>query len=414
MTTTATADDVPQIFTYEAQTDDGRRLAGTIEATDAEAALDRLHAMRLRVIAVTPASQRVRSKALRGSDFLAFNQQLAQLTAAGMPLERGLRLIAGDIRSRRLKVTIERLASELESGTPLDQAFEKHREKFPPLYGRLVRAGVKSGDLSAVLLGLGRHLELVQRLRDVLWRALSYPLMVLVAMGFLLSFLGIVVLPRFVDVYSGLKVPLPGVTLVLLQVSRAAPVLLAITLAGLIGGPIVWRILQWLGYSGAVVERLVVPLPLVGPVLRANMAARWCDAVRLGVQAGLDLPGAIELAEDATRSGRLARDGRAMIDALAVGKPLTDARTGILPATVPATIQFASGYHDLGPTLQSLSEMYQRQAELRLNAIPEILTPLMVVLIAVLIGFVIVALMAPFIALLNGMSAGTFSGKRRW
>ena len=66
------------------------------------------------------------------------------------------------------------------------------------------------------------------------------------------------------------------------------------------------------------VERLVLPLPLVGPVLRANLAARWCDAVRLGTQAGLDLPTAIGLAQDATRSGRLAKDGKAMTEGQSV------------------------------------------------------------------------------------------------
>ncbi|HXE55746.1 MAG TPA: type II secretion system F family protein, partial [Tepidisphaeraceae bacterium] len=270
---------------------------------------------------------------------------------------------------------------------------------------------VKSGDLSAVLLGLGRHMELVRRLREVLWRAVSYPLFVLIAMGFLLSFLGMVVSPRFQEVYAGLKMELPPITQAMFAVSRAAPVLLGLLLAVVILGPIVWRILQWLGYSNVVVERLVLPLPVVGPVLRANLAARWCDAVRLGAQAGFDLPAAIELAQDATRSGRLAQDGKAMIDALASGKPLTEATTRVLPATIPATIQFASEYHDLVPTLQSLSEMYQRQADLRLNAIPEILTPLLVILMALLIGFVLIALLAPFGSLVDHSIGGTSSGR---
>src|SRR5882724_3171552 len=258
MTTTSTFDNIaPQTFTYEAQTDDGHRLTGTMEAVDAEQAMNRLRTMRLRVTALnlaTPESRAIGGKALRGADFIAFNEQVAQLAAAGLPLEQGLRLIAADIRSRRLRATLEKLAAELESGTPLEQAFDKYRGSFPPLYGRLVRAGVKSGDLSGVLLGLGRHLELIQRLRSVLWRTVSYPMFVLIAMGFLISFLGIVVLPQYGAIYRDFHIRLPAITQFLLSFSTVAPALLVTLLVLILGGPIVWRILERMGYSTAIVE----------------------------------------------------------------------------------------------------------------------------------------------------------------
>lgn len=409
MSTTDTPISVPEsIFAYQAQTEDGRRLSGTIESANAESAMDRLRAMRLRIVEVTPTTSPAGTpgRPIRGDDFQAFNQQLAQLTAAGLPIEQGLRLIAADMRRRRFRRTIEALASEMESGTPLDQAFEKYRGKFPPLYGRLVRAGVKSGNLSAVLLGLGRHLDLVQRLRSTLWRATSYPLFVLIMLGFLLSFLGMWVLPQFEQVYASFRIALPAITRLLLAISHAAPVLLGLMLILVIGGPILWGVLVRLGYSGPVIETLLVPAPLIGPVLRANLVARWCDAVKVGVDAGLDLPGAIELATDATASARLGADGKALIDTLAAGRPLASAQTRLLPATVPAAMQFASGFHDLSTTLGTLSEMYQRQAELRMNAIPGIITPMLVIFIALLIGFVVIALMAPLLVLITGVSGG--------
>jgi len=415
MTTTSLPSPSPgswQTYAYDAQTDDGHRLSGTIEVADAEEAMSRLRSMRLRVLALVPAQPKPPStgKALSGDDFIAFNEQIAQLAAAGLPLEQGLRLIAADIHSRRLKSTLQGLATELESGTPLPQAFDKFRGNFPPLYGRLVQAGVRTGDLSGVLLGLGRHLELIQRLRSVLWRTVSYPLFVLIAIGFLLAFLGILVLPQYDAIFRDFHIRLPALTILVLQLGRFAPALLVILLVIILGGPIAWKIAERLGYSTPIVEWVFVPTPLIGPVLRANMIARWCDAVRLGVQSGMDLPAAIELAGDATRSGRLTADGKSLIEALANGRPLTTARTDILPATVPAAIQYASGHADLAGTLGSLGDMYQRQAELRMSALPGILTPLLLLFIAVLIGAVIAALMLPFVSLIEGM---TSSGSRK-
>jgi type II secretory pathway component PulF len=412
MTTTSIPSPAPgswQTYAYDAQTDDGHRLSGTIEVTDAEEAMSRLRSMRLRVLALVPAQPKPPStgKALRGDDFIAFNEQIAQLAAAGLPLEQGLRLIAADIHGRRLKSTLQSLATELESGTPLPQAFDKYRGNFPPLYGSLVQAGVRSGDLSGVLLGLGRHLELIQRLRSVLWRTISYPLFVLIAIGFLLSFLGILVLPQYATIFQDFHLRLPALTMLALELGRFAPALLVILIAIVLGGPIAWKIAERLGYSTPIVEWVMVPSPLVGPVLRANMIARWCDAVRLGVQSGMDLPAAIELAGDATRSGRLTTDGKNLIDALANGRALNTARTSILPATVPAAIQYASGHADLASTLGSLSEMYQRQAELRLSALPGILTPLLLLFIAIIVGALSAALMLPFVNLLEGMTSST-------
>ena len=136
MTTASSTNDPPsplRVFAYEAQTDDGQRVSGTMEAVDAEQAMNRLRTMRVRVLELNLTAPRPSpAKTLRGEDFIAFNEQLAQLAKAGLPLEQGLRLIATDIRGRRLKTTIEQLATELEKGTPLDQAFEKHQDRFPP------------------------------------------------------------------------------------------------------------------------------------------------------------------------------------------------------------------------------------------------------------------------------------------
>ena len=161
-------------FGFRAQTHDGLSMSGTLEASDVDDANRQLHALGLRVVELEPRPAAALAPAggprLRGEDFIAFNQQLAHLTSAGLPIEHGLRLIAQDARRGRLARTIQQLADELERGTPLPQALAKYESKFPPLYARLVEAGVKSNNLPAMLLNLGRHAEMVQRLRAAIWR----------------------------------------------------------------------------------------------------------------------------------------------------------------------------------------------------------------------------------------------------
>src|SRR5687768_11967976 len=160
----------PLAFAYQAQNELGQAVSGTIDAADASQAQRLLQSLRLRVIQIDPASRPPRPKAITGDDFLAFNQQLTHLTRAGLPVEHGLRLIAQDMRSGRMAATVKQIADDLERGTPLAQAFEARHQQFPPMYGQLVAAGVQTSNLPAMLLNLGRHMELVYRLRAMLWR----------------------------------------------------------------------------------------------------------------------------------------------------------------------------------------------------------------------------------------------------
>jgi type IV pilus assembly protein PilC len=391
-------------FAYDAQTETGQRLSGVIEATDAKSALLHLQLLRLRVTEVEPAKKAPRAKSIRGDAFYAFNQQLAQLTKSGLPVEQGLRLIATDMKRGRLAATIRLVADELDSGVPLGEAFEKHRRQFPALYGRLVDAGVRSGNLPSVLLNLGRHIELHEKLRASLWRTASYPLMVFVGLMFVIAFVGVAVLPQFRTIFSGFRLPLPAVTEALLWCADIMPGVLIVCAIAAAVGSLAWVILRGTDRYRAAMERVSLGLPLVGPVLRLNLIARWLNAVRIAVDAGMDLPSAISMAGDATGSPRLGKDGNALNKALEAGQPLTTSATVLLPATVLTAITFASENNDLPPTLTSLSDLYQDLAAVRLDRVPAVLTPALMLFIATLVGFVIAGILMPLIGLVRALT----------
>ena len=154
----------------------------------------------------------------------------------------------------------------------------------------------------------------------------------------------------------------------------------------------------------AVSERLLLPMPLVGQVLRQNLISRWCHAVALAVEAGLDLPAAIRLADDATASPRLGADGSALIAALNAGQPLSAAATGkILPPTIIAAMEMSAARGDLPVTLRAMSQMYQQQAELCLGSIQAVLAPILLVFIGLAVGALMVAMFAPLLGLLQSL-----------
>jgi type IV pilus assembly protein PilC len=393
--------DIPfSSFAYTAQTFEGRATTGTIDAADLDDASKRLADLRLRVIRLDPAQRPVRAKPLSGDDFATFNQQLAHLTGAGLPIEQGLRLIAEDLQHGGLAQSIRDVSAELERGVPLGDAFKLHEKQFPPLYGILIEAGVRTGNLPAVLLNLGRHLELVARLRAAMWRAVAYPLMVIAGLLFVMIFMGHFVLPQFVGMYREFGSSLPTVTLLLFQFAQITPILIVIAIVLIVGMPLVWMFLRAAHLDRAAAD-LALPLPLIGPILRRNLIARWCDAMKIAVLSGMDLPAAVKLACDVVGSPVLKRDGEKIISQLSSGGFLDHlpGKLSVIPTAMLAMVQLSADRNDLPRSLENMATMYQQQAELRLESLQIVLTPLLLLLVAGLIGFAIVGLFAPLVSL---------------
>jgi type IV pilus assembly protein PilC len=396
--------DSSQRFHYDAQTPDGHALSGTLTAADADDARATLDQIGVRLIALQHDTEPVKPKAIRGSEFLAFNQQLAQLTKAGLPVAGGLRLIAEDMRSGRLAESIRNIAGQLEAGKSLPEAFAEHRNQFPVLYGQLIDAGIRTNRLPGVLFNLGRHLEMVFRLRAMLWRTAAYPLVILCSIMAIAALLAIYVIPQFREIFADFNIELPMLTeLVLGGAAWTAPVV--IILAGVLAlCVIIWIILKLSGVMQTVIDVLILPLPLIGPVIKQNMIARWCDALRLGVEAGMDLPATFDMAGCVVGSPLLQRDGAQLVTTLEAGKDINQhARLAIAPAMVPAAIHLASHQHDLAVLLTDLSAMYEQQAELRLAGLQAVLPPILLVILAVIIGFIVMALFLPLVNMMQSV-----------
>jgi type II secretory pathway component PulF len=397
----------PATFGFRAQTSDQKLISGSIDASNAADAVQRLASMQLQSIELDPAPRALRGGQLGSDDFLAFNQQLAQLTNASLPVEAGLRMIANEMNRGEMKHTLEQVAVELQAGKTLPQAIEKHRNKFPPLYSRLIDAGVRAGNLPAILMNLNRHLALVQRMKAILWQTFTYPAMVLIVMVGVVFFILTRLYPQAVEMIREFHAELPALTLFIMNIGLfLSKTTVWATLGALVAAVVVlWMILRIAGQSRAVREIVLLPLPLIGPVLRRNMIARWCDAIAMAVDAGMDLPGSIDLASDAISSPAIKSDSEVLARAISGGQPISSVpRLRILPPSVLATMDMAAAKGDLPAAMHTLSQMYQEQAELRLGSVQGILMPIILCLLGVVVGFVVLAVLVPIISLIKAIS----------
>ena len=397
---------VTRTFEYEGHEEGtGLLMSGRLEADDVDGAKEKLEAIgvdyqRLAAVeAVRPAGGR----ALSADEVVTFNEQLLHLTRAGLPLEEGLRLIAADMRPGKGRA-VSRLADELAAGVPPAEAVARLGGALPPLYGRLLEAGAASGDLPGVLLGLGRHLTLHQRLRQASARALAYPAVLTLAVVVVGLVIATQVLPPLRETFEEFGVPLPWLTVAVLEVARwAVPVLIVVGVLVVLW-PTVWAAMKAAGRGRWWVEHTLMRLPLVGPVVRYAAVARWLNAAAVAVRAGLDLPAGLRLANDATASPRLRPDGEALAGAVEAGRPLDGVTVRVLPTSVPAAMRLGGDNSELPRTLDTLAELYQRRAEQSVRRVPMVLLPLAVGVIAAVVGLLLVAMLLPMVTLIQVVS----------
>ncbi|MBC7782880.1 MAG: type II secretion system F family protein [Burkholderiales bacterium] len=409
-------------FDFVAQSAEGMPVSGTLNSDSAASAQASMESLGLRVLSLQPASTPARAVRLGAADLQLFNEQLLQLADAGLPMEKGLALLAADMKTSPLKKAMQGLADDLAGGKPIDEAIEARRTQFPPIYSQLIDAGIRTSNLPGVLHSFGRHLETVERIKSELWRACAYPMVVLLAFAGLMIFLSYSVLPQYYEMISSfmrqpfdrrnptrevLSVPIPTGAMILFILGRAMPLLLGGLLAAIFGVFGVWAVLRGSGREGKWLDTFVLRFPLVGRALRHSYITRWTDTLAIGVRAGLDLPRALELAGQVIAIPSLQADSAALVNQLQLGQPL-DQTPALrrLPVSIPAAIELASRHGNLPDVLERMARQLEKQTEQRIRLIPATLLPALVILIGLCAGGVIYGLWAPLANMLKEMTGG--------
>ncbi|MAX27358.1 MAG: hypothetical protein CMJ19_22915 [Phycisphaeraceae bacterium] len=393
---------------YRAQGPDGSPFNGTLEATDVQAAREQLVSLGLTVLEMKPTEKSLFNwprRAISGTDLHLFNEQLINLTKSGMPVEQGLKLIAQDLQSSRLKTAVEHVVSELNQGQSLADAFESQRQHFPVMYARLIEVGTQTGRLPGVLFNLGQHLKLVGQLKTSLARAFAYPIIVLLFFIAIMGFMSFYVGPQFEHIYEDFDTDLPGLTVMMLAFFNMGYIIIPTLLIAIGSFVLVTLTMRFTPWWQDLLDRVMRFVPFVGPVLRRNAIARWCDSVRMGINASMDLPHAMALSSDLIGLPSVKTDTRKVIDCVEQGRPFASIETlTVLPPTVLATIELAENAAALESSLEDLSSMYRQQAYLRTMSMETVLTPILMIGMGLLIGFSVLGLFLPLVKLLTNLT----------
>ncbi len=396
-------------FEYEGQCPNGTAIRGRIEAEDHDSASEMLtRTMHLTVTDVRQAKAPPPPSPISEDDLIFFNEQLASLASAGMALDEGLEQLARDVHSKRLRRFIEDIVSDLREGQSLDEAIARHESRLPVLYSRVIRAGVKGGDLAATLLSLNQHMRLMGQTRHVLWETLSYPLFVLFGTFALMAFFFLDLVPQFKEIYSDFGAHLPGPTLLMLEISDSFPQILLGTIIVVVGLFVLWQLLRTTQSGRIFREGVFCRVPMIGRLYEASLISRFVRSVATSVQVGISLPEALKLAGGVTGSPRLVAESELVAEEVERGQPIFQATQicAMIPAIFGYTVQVAVGRDALPASLNQLAESYEARALHYHSLLRVVLFPVLVAFVGAVIAFGVIGLWLPLVTLINSVSGG--------
>jgi type IV pilus assembly protein PilC len=344
-----------------------------------------------------------RQKSVDGNDFLVFNQQLNTLIKAGIPILKALDLLSERAAAARLRPVLGEVRRLVREGTPLSEALEQ-QGVFPKVYTVSILAGEKSGNLSGVLEYYIAYQRVTTGLRKKLIATLIYPVILICAATGIVTYLVSSVIPKFAGLYNDLNIALPQATRILIAITVTyRPYLLsAIALLAILAvSAFAWSQSE---EGGLALERIRMRLPLIGETITKFQFAQFCRTLSTLLSGGTPLVQAMETSGGAIRSrlvsgairqgAQLVREGQSLHNSLS--------STGLVPDLALEMIEVGEASGSLSAMLASVAEFYEDDVNTHLANLVALIEPAILIFMAILIAFILVALYLPMFSLSVG------------
>jgi type IV pilus assembly protein PilC len=334
-----------------------------------------------------------------------FTRQLSTLLRAGMPLLRGLEVMARQERNLSFRRVIERLTEAIKSGGALSEAMAQHPRVFDRLYLNMIRAGEAGGVLDVVLDRLARFQEKSLQLKGKIKSAMVYPVIVLaVALAILVGLL-LFVVPKFKQIFADLLkgAPLPPLTQLVLTLSDAVKHHYLVVLVLGIG---LWSGLRMYGRTGGgarLRDTLVVKLPLFGELILKGIVARFGRTLGTLLASGVPMLPALLITRDTCGNARVAAAIAEVHDRVkegaSVAKPLET--TQIFPPMVTSMVDVGEHTGQLPEMLGKVADIYEEEVDNAVAGLSSLIEPVLILFLALVVGTIVIALFLPIVRIVQ-------------
>ena len=339
-----------------------------------------------------------RRKSIKPKDITVFSRQLATMMSSGVPLVQAFEIVGRGHENQNMQDLILGIKADVEAGGTLTEALRKRPLYFNDLYCNLVEAGEHAGILEGILHKIANYMEKTEALKSKIKAALFYPIAVIVVAFIIVTILMIFVIPQFQSLFEGFGAELPGLTQMVVNMSKWFQkfwYILALSVAGVVYG--FMEVRKRSRAFGQFLDRMSLKIPVIGEILEKSAIARFARTLETMFAAGTPLVEAMNSVAGATGNIVFYTACMKIRDEIATGVQLQAAmrNVGLFPNMVIQMVAIGEESGAIDTMLGKVADWYEQEVDDAVEALTSLLEPMIMAFLGVVIGGLVIAMYLP-------------------
>lgn len=389
------------VFEWEGKDRGGKQVRGEIRAAGENQV--KVSLRRQGVLATKIKKRRMRSgKSIKPRDIAIFTRQLATMMKAGVPLLQAFDIVGRGNPNASVTKLLNDVRTDVETGTSLSAAFRKYPMYFNALYCNLVEAGEAAGILESLLDRLAVYMEKTEAIKSKIKSALMYPISVVIVAFVVVAVIMIFVIPSFKSVFSSFGADLPAPTLIVIAISEFFVSYWWLIFGG-VGGGIYFFMQAWKRNEKMqkVMDRLLLKMPVFGPLIEKSVIARWTRTLSTMFAAGVPLVEALDSVGGAAGNSVYADATEKIQQEVSTGTSLTAAMSNanLFPSMVLQMCAIGEESGSVDHMLGKAADFYEAEVDEIVAGLSSLMEPIIIVFLGTLIGGIVVSMYLPIFKL---------------
>ncbi len=401
------------VFVWEAKTRTGEAKRGEMEAVSADLVTQRLRSQSLQVgkVKKKPLELRLRMPGATGvtsKDLVVFTRQFATMIDAGLPLVQCLEILSSQQPNLEFKKVLVDVKSSVESGMTLADALRKHPKVFDRLYANLVGAGEAGGILDTILNRLATYIETNLKLVKQVKSAMIYPVITLAVSAAVTLVLLVFVIPKFQKMFSDFGAALPAPTQAVVDLSeftRGNIHWLLLIIGGAVAG---LRLALKTPRGREIFDTILIKIPAIGPLVKASAVAKFTRTLGTMLSSGVNILDALDIVASTAGNVVVEKGLRLVRVKISEGKNMAQplAEIPVFPPMVVQMIAVGESTGAMDTMLNKIADFYEQEVEEAIGAMMAALEPVIMSLLAVILGGLVISMYLPVFSLAGAVGGG--------
>jgi type IV pilus assembly protein PilC len=398
-------------FKYEGRDRRGKR-QGVVTSSSRREAMVKLKEEGIRIIEMTEVPETLMTKDIsignpvKLQDFVIYLRQFATLLQAGVTIVEATAILAVQTESKALKKALLDVEEELREGKPYSVAVSKYKKIFNTMFVNMVKAGEVSGNMDGTLDSLAEHFEKQHFTKQKITSALMYPAVIGVIAIAVVIFLLVAIVPTFVTMFADIGAELPGITKFVLAASEFMQTFWWMIMLLIVAFVILIVYLKKNSKTKYYLDYFLLKMPVFGNMLQKAALARMMRTLSSLFSSSVPILQAMTIVEKVVENEVIAKVIRESRNSLEKGRSMTEPMNShwAFPPLVTQMISIGEGTGALDAMLSKIAEFYEKEVETGTDRLKSLIEPIMIVVLATLVGLIVMSIMVPMFSMFDQMS----------